>query len=879
MTIAQTPENDIFDQAAILADLRAKQQQPVVEPVVEPVADEPSSPPAVEPATPSVTNADFLRAVAQREGVPQWVCSFEASPSSDGARWGGRRHTSGAPLALPQTHNTYLSTAELKPDGTRKKDDFVRLQVLVGDDADRDSLKAPPSYILETSPGKVQIGYILADDAESRDRDLCDRAINAMVATGLVDKSGNNVARYVRLPQGVNTKYEGKPAHRMLEWHPERIYTLSEALAALGATQASPAPAAGAVEAVDAGADDTAGEWVDDGPGRLDVEKAQADIISGAVLHDSLIRLAGHYASKGMPADEIYAVLAGLMEQSAAKTTRPEDWKTRMAKLRDDTIASAVKKFGDSYATKVDFSDTGNRNLLAQKTGGDLRYVTESRIWIVWTGHRWEVDKTDARAAAAAALVAEHYAQEVVRLTAQLRGMDSALAKRHQKTIDSVAAWEKTCRNRRGIENMLALAKLNADFILSEAQLDTNPHLLGVQNGVVDLKTGELRPDAREDFVTRRCAHAYKPDAKAPRWSKFIEEVTGYPIEALRDAETGEVIAGTVGRYTQRPAFANYVQRALGYSITGLTVEHKLFTLTGEHGSNGKNVLFDTVRHVLGSYAVKASEKLLLSSRKDTDANSATPALVALKGSRLAVSSEPPANSTFDAAMLKSLTGEVKVAGRGLHANADEIAVTWKLWLLCNAKPKVQHLEQAVVSRILMLPFDRQWNRAGVAEHDPMLPEPDKHLLAALRDTEGEGVLAWLVAGARAYVAEGLEPCQEVVAATRAYFDDQRVDPVGKWLGEQELCAPAVGTQASVLFKAFTAWRAEHEAEGDLRAGDSPVTAVTFAAALKKAGVEWKTVNTGKRYGIRLADDFDAEPDQAAKDEYARLVATFGDLA
>lgn len=817
---------------------------------------------------PAVTNTEFLDAVAGKPGVPMWVCAFAGRPGSEDERWGGRPHQSGTPLAMLPTQNTYFSTAEVDPtSGKRNRASFERMFVLVADDADRAGLAARPSYVIETSPGKFQIGYFLVDDAESRDYERCCAASKAMGAAELLgaDKSGNNPVRYVRLPEGCNTKYDGHPAHRLVEWHPERRYTVTEALAAFGvASSVAPATTPAAADVC---------EWVDNGPGRLDVVQAEALIVSGESMHGPLCSLASHHASKGHDADTIYTVLAELMERSEAKASRSEDWKVRMSKLRD-TIRSALEKFGTDYSTKVDYSDLGNTNLLAKLTSGNLRWVSEARAWLAWAKARWEVDSTGERAAAAAGLVAEHYAKEVSRLTLELRTMDSAQAKRHQKTIDVVAAWEKACRGRRGIDNMLALAKTHRVFVMSEAQLDTNPYLLGVQNGVVDLRTSELRPDAREDFVTRRSAYAYRADAPALRWQQFVAEVTGYPIEAQARADTGEVIPGTVGRYTARPLFADYLQRALGYSTTGLTHEHKMFTVTGEHGSNGKNVMFDTVKRVLGSYACTASEKLLLSSRRDTDANSATPALVALKGSRLAVSSEPPANATFDSSTLKALTGEVTIPGRGLHAGAGEIAVTWKLWLLCNAKPKVEHLEQAIVGRILMLPFDRQWNRPGVAEHDPMLPDPDKYLGAALQ-AEGEGILAWLVAGAAAYLAEGLEPCAEVKAATLAYFNDQRDDPVGKWLSEQEMCAPQVGTQASVLFGAFTAWRIGREASGDLRAGASPATQRAFSFALTKHKVE-NTVQGVSRWGVKLVNDFDAQPDAAAFAEAERL---FGDLA
>ena len=744
-----------------------------------------------------------------------------------------QRHGAGVFVTINESH------------GGRLKDQVVRIRA-VWRDVDTGTAPGLPleEQMRVATPGGFH-SYLLTD-AGPEQFDAWAGVMRTMVARYGADNNAKDLARVLRVPGFWHLK--GAPVKIVIDHLSDRArYTWAEITAALGRDQDARA---------DAPAADTS-DWIDNAPGRLDLAEAERLIITGESLHGPLASLASHYAATALDIDSADRILSELMDRSAAKNDpdRAERWKTEKAKLRNDTLLTAYKKFGDTYGTKVDFTDRGNANLLAQLTTGDLRYVVERKVWIVWVNRRWEVDATREHSFAATGRVGEHYSREVARLTAQMRGMDSAAAKRHQKTIEAVGAWEKACRGRRGIENMLALAAMHPVFVIAEAALDTDPYLLGVQNGVVDLRTGALRPDAREDFVTRRCAYAYRTDATAPRWVKFVDEVTGYPIEALSDTD-GEVVPGTVGRYTARPGFADYLQRALGYSCSGVTEQHKLFVTFGEHGSNGKNVTFDTVKSVLGDYATTASEKLLLAGRRETDANSATPALVALKGSRLAVSSEPPANSTFDSSVLKALTGEVRIAGRALNQGAGEIAVTWHLWLLCNAKPKVEHLEQAVVGRILMLPFDRRWNRPGVAEHDPSLPDPDLTLPTVFA-AEGEGILRWLVHGAVRYFAEGLAPCAEVTAATRSYFDAQRVDPVETWLAGQVRCPTAAGAQAKAAFDAFNAWRVAQETAGLLEGGMAPSNPNAFGRAMKRLGVAPQKHGV-MRYGIRLADDFAA---------------------
>ena len=162
-----------------------------------------------------VSNAGFLSDIFPA-GATTWVCSFIGAPQSDEARWLGRAYLVGKPLALPLEHNTYFCTAQLK-DGSagRTKRNFERLQVLVADDPDVSALRGMPTYVIRTSDDKRQVGLVIKDGPEARDLEACDRVVKAMVASGLMklDKSGNNLVRYVRLPVGSNTKYGHHPAH------------------------------------------------------------------------------------------------------------------------------------------------------------------------------------------------------------------------------------------------------------------------------------------------------------------------------------------------------------------------------------------------------------------------------------------------------------------------------------------------------------------------------------------------------------------------------------------------------------------------------------------------------------------------------------------
>lgn len=481
-------------------------------------------------------------------------------------------------------------------------------------------------------------------------------------------------------------------------------------------------------------------------------------------------------------------------------------------------------------------SDVGNANILLRETAGDLRYVPERGLWIQWYESQWIPDESGTYSFEAARRVGEHYTRKEAEL--RKKAADSALSRAEQddlrKAAEKLHKWALQCWGHRGIVNMLAIASRDARAIVSASQLDTDPWLLGVPNGVVDLRTGQLRMAAREDLVTRRTSVPFDPSAPAPRWRLFIQEITGIP--------------SAPGKYRARPNLAAYLQRALGYAVTGTTQEQKFFIALGA-GSNGKNVLLDLVKETLGAYARTLSPEALMASRFDADAERPSPTAAGLAGVRFAVASESKEGSKLDVALVKAHTGNAFMTARRMRENPFEFRVSHKLFLMTNHKPGLDHIDDALRGRLHLIPFDRQWNRPGHPEPNPDLPNGDPGLMDALR-AEKVGILAWLVEGALAYVREGLEPPEEVVSMTRSYFSEQ--DPIAQWIERFEKCDPKQGTSATDLWKDFAQWERD---EGDWT-GKGPASLKAFGAALAgRHGVSKATVEAGVRYGLRRRGD------------------------
>ena len=176
---------------------------------------------------------------------------------------------------------------------------------------------------------------------------------------------------------------------------------------------------------------------------------------------------------------------------------------------------------------------------------------------------------------------------------------------------------------------MKALAELDSRFSLDANVIDSDPWLLGVQHGVVDLRTGILHPDAKSQFVIKRCSVNYDPTAQANRWGQFTDEITSMP-DGL---ENGMVKAKL------RPHLVHYLQKVLGYCLTGKVNEHLMFIAIGK-GSNGKNVLLDTVQAIMYEYCQTIPPEVLMTSKYENGGEQASPNLKKLAGARCGISSE-----------------------------------------------------------------------------------------------------------------------------------------------------------------------------------------------------------------------------------------------
>ena len=334
--------------------------------------------------------------------------------------------------------------------------------------------------------------------------------------------------------------------------------------------------------------------------------------------------------------------------------------------------------------------------------------------------------------------------------------------------------------------------------------------LLNVANGIVDLKTGDLLPHQRDTLLTKLIDVDYNSDAECPEWMKFLDLVTGNDKE-----------------------LAYFLQLAIGYSLSGSTDEHCLFFLLGT-GQNGKTTFTETIRRMMGNYALRTDIEALMQSWNRGQA--ATPHLADMAGARFVLASEIPENRKINEALVKDLTGGDTLTARHLFSNPFTFSPVHKLWLFGNHKPKVTGTDWGFWRRMRVIPFN------VTIPDDIRKPMSEVNQIFAAEMT---GILAWAVIGHLMWQANGLEQPRAVVDATSEYRTEQ--DMVQQFIDEKCEAHPDYSVEKAFL---YSTWRDWCEDSGEEQAKRK--SKAWFTRQMTKRGFE--RGGTGRNYlmGIKV---------------------------
>jgi putative DNA primase/helicase len=352
------------------------------------------------------------------------------------------------------------------------------------------------------------------------------------------------------------------------------------------------------------------------------------------------------------------------------------------------------------------------------------------------------------------------------------------------------------------IKAAVDLARSEVGIPIVPAKLDAPPWLLNVINGTLDLRTGQLRRHSQDDMLTKLASATYDPTARCPTWERFLSRI----------------MAG-------RQALIDYLQRAVGYSLTGSVREQVLFFLHGE-GANGKSTFLEAIKYVMGEYASTAAPDLLLVRQGEPHPTQ----LADLHGRRFVSTVEVDDGRRLAESLVKQLTGGDGVKARRMREDFWEIMPTWKIWLAANHRPEIRGNDHAIWRRIRLVPFDVR------------IPpdEQDKDLLDKLK-AEAPGILAWAVRGCADWLRIGLSDPPEVLSATEAYKSES--DLIGGFLAECNTGDPNYRSRTSELYAAFSTWV---ERQGERQT----MTGKRFGMELRRRGIQ---LDDGRRWYIGVA--------------------------
>lgn len=447
------------------------------------------------------------------------------------------------------------------------------------------------------------------------------------------------------------------------------------------------------------------------------------------------------------------------------------------------------------------FTDLGNARRMVWDHGQNIRYVPVWKKWLFWNGTYWETDETGE--------IERRAKKTVLRIPLEARSWIEQLsftANGEERTkfgdrIKQVLSWSKKSESRDRIRAMIDLTQTEDGIPTLPDRLDSDPYLLGVKNGVIDLRTGNLRKARREDYITKTADVVYDPNARFPVFQSFLQ------------------------RIQPDPEIRKFLQRWFGYSLTGNTGEHCLVIFYGT-GRNGKSTVVDTMLNILGGWARQADFRTFSLKEGDGARND----LARLFRTRMVAATEGQDNTRLDEAVIKALTGGDRITARFLYSEFFEYSPTFKLILSTNHRPQIRGTDEGIWSRIRLVPFAVTIPEA----------ERDKNLKDKLI-AESSGILNWLIAGCLDWKRYGLEIPESVKAATGEYRESQ--DLVGRWIVERCRIQPREKTFLKTLYEDFCSWT---EGEGIER---TPVKR-KFSESLVEKGFEKIRVGNDRSWGF-----------------------------
>ena len=523
------------------------------------------------------------------------------------------------------------------------------------------------------------------------------------------------------------------------------------------------------------------------------------DVVHQGARRDTIMSVTSKLASAGLSKAAVVAAMEKANEEgrfdpplTAAQIEREvaSNWSQYQQDHQVATITEAPEPQG------YHLTDIGNGQRLAHLHGSELRFCYPWGKWLVWDGLRWKADDTAAVERRAKATVATIYAEAAKALTDERR---KAIAK-HAMGSES----------RYRLRAMIDTAQSEPGIPVLPDELDKDQWVLNCENGTLDLRSGRLHPHRQADLITKLAPVAYDPGATCPRWLAFLDRIMAGNTQLI-----------------------GFLQRAVGYSLTGDTSEQCFFILHGS-GANGKSTFLQAITAMLGDYAKQTPTETLLIKRNAGISND----VAALKGSRMVSALESESGSRLAESLVKGMTGGDTLAARFLYQEWFEFMPMFKIFLGTNHKPIIRGNDHAIWRRIRLIPFT-----VTIPEK-----EQDTHLPDKLQE-EFSGILSWAVKGCLEWQQEGLGLPQEVREATSSYRDE--MDILGGFI--DDCCTTGVNqwVPTGQLYITYQEWCTQN--------GQKAISGTAFGRSMSERGFDRFRNERAKRcylgIGLKVDDE------------------------
>lgn len=462
-------------------------------------------------------------------------------------------------------------------------------------------------------------------------------------------------------------------------------------------------------------------------------------IIPEGLRNSTLSQIGGALRRHGSSTDSI---LAALRKENENRCKPP---------LIDEEVVRIAESIA-SYDPKSDtfhLTDIGNAERLVAMYGSDIRYAYDWKKWLSWTGTVWTPDASGEIQRKAIDVVRRIYVA-AGETTDDVQRREFA---KHAKSSEAV--WRQRA--------MVEIAQSMVPVLLRD--LDTDPMLLTVGNGTVDLKTGELRESRQSDYIAKQADVVFEETARCPIFESFLSDI-----------------------FAGDKALILFIQKSVGYSFTASVQEQCVFICYGS-GSNGKSTLLGALQRMLGDYAAAMPSSAVLQKRNERVPND----VAGLRSIRYATLLEIEQGRRLDEPMIKAMTGGDVISARFLFGEFFDMVPTFKLWFGVNSKPRILGADHGIWRRVRLIPFTVQ------------IPDEkqDKHLAEKL-DAERSGILNWALEGCRLWQRDGLEPPAAVVMATAEYRGEE--DTLSDFIEDAIEVSDRWETPSNQIYAAYKSW-------------------------------------------------------------------------